>query len=490
MKYDIILHQKNYSTTLVECSQNIASELNQYMSAMAPNFRFMPLYKAGMWDGRLRFFNSSDHSIPSGLVERIYEFAGKGGYTVDCKYERENNIDRAEFKRFVDALKIPFTIRDYQFEAAYDACCKKQINVHISTAGGKSLTIYIVCRFLMMLQKKVILIVPTTQLTEQMLGDFQSYGWDAENFCHTIYSGQKKVFDAPVIISTWQSLYRDKKLFAEFDCMIIDEAQGGKAKELQGIAKSAINAEYRFGFSGTFPEAETADWFAIVGATGPVKTFATYSTLQKAGHIAQIKIYTVKLQYEKDFRIRVYQEGDRDYHVENDIIYSEPKRCLFLCRMVQKMDENVLVLFQKKEKHGHLLRDLFQHELRGKEILYVDGTIDVLDRDEYRKIMEGKTNVVLLATYATLSAGVNIKNLPNIIFASSYKSKIKILQSIGRGLRLHKDKKHLKLYDIVDDVCFRTKDVIFINHSLKHYKERKKYYDAESWPVKEILMKI
>lgn len=495
MNTDIQIYQKNHATIVVQASARISKELSHFMSAMAPNFRFMPLYKQGIWDGRLRFLNG-ENELGIGLIEKVYEFARLGKYTIECKFERFNTIAMSDFSKFIEMLKLPFDIRDYQFNSAYEALTKKNVNIHISTAGGKSAVIYALVRFLTLQEKKILLICPTTQLVEQMFGDFVSYGWDAERYCHRIYSGQRKIFDAPVTISTWQTLskIKDKKLFTEWDCIICDEAQGVKGNEIQKISKLCTNAEYRFGFSGTYPEKDTAEWFAIVGALGPIQTFATYKTLQKEGHIAGIKIFTVKLKYDKDFKIKVYKEGERDYQHENDVIYANNNRSLFLCKMVQNLKENTLVLFQKREKHGHVLRQYFEANLKGKQILYIDGTIDVLDRDEYRKLLEKHTNIVLLATYATLSAGVNIKNLHNIILASSYKSKIKILQSIGRGLRKHKSKTHLKLYDIVDDVSFRAniqgKNTIFINYSLRHAKERQKYYQEQGWECKEIHFNI
>lgn len=498
MSAEIKIFRKNFSTIVLQCSSpTIERELSHYFSAFASNYRFMPLFKQGVWDGRLRFF-TKDNELASGLIEHVYKFARDGKYKVECMFERDNNqLLKRDFDKFVELLDlklngVSITLHDYQYTSIFESINKKNMNVHISTAGGKSMVIYVISRFLTLQDKRVLIVCPTTQLVEQMFGDFESYGWDATTHCHKIYSGQRKLFDSPVSISTWQSLQtiKDKSIFESFDCIIVDEAQGAKANVLQKISKDCINAEYRFGFSGTYPEAGTADWFAITGAFGPIQTFATYKTLQADGRIAPIKIFKVRLKYPKDFKIKVYQEGKREYSTENDLIYAYEARSKFLCKMVQNIDDNVLILFQKKEKHGYVLREIFERELVGKEVLYIDGDIDVLDRDEYRKIMETKNNIVLLATFATVAAGVNIKNLPNVFFASSYKSKVKVLQAIGRGLRLHKNKKCLKLYDIIDDVSFRTKEVIFINYSLKHSKERQKYYDEQSWPCKEVIFNL
>lgn len=491
MSVDIEIFKVNNSTITLQCNHIISAELSRFFSAYAPNYRFMPLYKQGLWDGRLKFF-STNNELSIGLIEKVYKFAELGKYTIQCNFERFNSLQHSDLKQFLELLKLPFELHDYQYNSLYNCLTKKNINVHISTAGGKSAVIYAVTRFLTLQHKKVLIICPTTMLVEQMFTDFQSYGWNAEDHCHRIYSGQRKLFDSAVTISTWQTLskIKDPTIFASWDCIICDEAQGAKGNEIQKVTKKCFNAEYRFGFSGTYPEEGTSEWFAIVGAFGPIQTFATYQTLQKQGHIAAIKIYGVRLKYTKDFRLKVYNDGKKDYQTENDIIYNSSERTAFLCKMVQNLNENTLVLFQKREKHGHVLKKVFEENLIGKRVLYIDGTIDVQQREYIRRLLEENTNIVLLATYATLAAGVNIKNLHNIIFASSYKSKIKVLQSIGRGLRKHQSKHHLKLYDIIDDCSFKTKDIKFINYSLQHYKERKKYYSEQGWISKEIEFNI
>jgi superfamily II DNA or RNA helicase len=491
-KHDIIIHLQTYATVTIECNNTIAGELSQYFSAFAANYRFAPLFKNKMWGGKIYFFKLATNELPIGLVEKLYEFARLGKYTIHCTYERHNCIKREDLQKFVDSLNLPFPMRDYQFEAVYDCITKKIINVQANTSSGKSLIIYVIARFMVYMKKKMIIICPATQLVEQMFGDFISYGWEAERYCHRVYGGQEKFFNAPVTISCWQSMIttkvRKENPYDSFSCLLIDENHLGAAKSIAELSKVCINAEYRFGFSGTYPEQSIADWYTIVGSTGPIKTFTTYKKLQADGHITPLKIYNVMLNYSRDFKLQVYNECGTDYQKQSDLIYNNPDRNQFLLKMVQNLKENCLILFTKKEGHGYGIRELFENELKDKHLIYIDGDISVEDREKARKILETRNDVVMLATYALMSTGINMKNLHSVIFASGYKSKTKTLQSIGRVLRLSPGKKHAKLFDIVDNLSFqdRVNDIKFINHSMNHYKERSEFYRVEEWDVKTV----
>lgn len=495
-KKDIIIHQTSHAIVTIECNSNIAKELSQYFSAYALNYRFAPSFKNKIWDGKIRFFSLQNNELPIGLVDKLYDFARIGNYTIECTYERFNNIKREDLQKFIDTLNLPFPLRDYQFEAVYQCICKKHLNVQASTSSGKSLIIYIIIRFMVYMKLKSIIIVPATQLCEQMFGDFISYGWDAERYCHRVYGGQKKYFDAPVIIACWQSMIttkvRKENPYDSFDCLLIDENHLGSAKSITELSKVCINAEYRFGFSGTYPEPTIADWYSIVGSTGSIKTFTTYKKLEADGYITTLKIYNMILNYHRDFKLKVYNECGTNYQLQNDMIYNNENRNQFILKMVQNLKENCLLLFTKKEGHGYGIRELLENELKDKTLIYIDGDVSVDDREKARKIMEERNDVVMLATYALMSTGINIKNLHNIVFLSGYKSRTKVLQSLGRSLRLKDGKTHAKLFDLVDNVSFidRPKGIKFINHSINHYKERLKYYQEEEWSIKTVQFDI
>lgn len=503
-KSQITIHKKDHATVTLQCDESITRELYNYFSAFATNYRFSPKFKAKMWDGRIRFFKLSTNELPIGLVYKVYEFAQKGGYSIKCNYPLSNKIERSELQKFIESLNLPFEVRPYQFEAIYQSICHKNINVLISTAGGKSLCIYIICRFMMVLKKKVILICSKTSLVEQMYKDFIDYGFNAEKYCHRIYGGQRKFYDSPIIISTWQSLITPKvkqdNPYEDFGCLICDEVHeaASDAGSIQSLARYCVNAEYRYGFSGTYPEPVSAEWHSIVGAFGKIVEFATYKFLQENDYIAKLKIYSIVLNYNSEFKQLLYDATENSnkpsekYQIQNDLIYSNVERNKFILKLVENLKGNTLILFTKKSKHGYLLKEYFENHFGEDQILYIDGDTPLEDREDVRTLLENNTNLKLIATYGTLAAGWNVKNLNNLVLASGYKSRIKVLQSIGRSLRKHKDKDCARLFDLVDNASFKVKETgnRFINYSLDHYITRKKYYDKEDWNVKEEIFKI
>ena len=496
---DLILYKKNESILTVQCNQTITTELYNYFTCFSTNYRFDPRYKQGIWDGKLHYFSRKTNEIAIGMYDKLHEFARKGNYSIKANFNDSNELDREKFQKFINYLELPFPLRPYQFEAAYEACVRKHMNIHVSTAGGKSLIIYIICRYMEMQHKRVLLIAPQVQLTEQMRGDFEEYGWNTDKNCRTIYGGQVKNFSTTVSIATWQTVINEiiktkegKIMISEFDCIIVDEAHMAAGKSIQTIANTCINASYRFGFSGTYPREGCAEWFSIVGAFGPIKTFADYQYLQKHGYIAKLKIFSLLLSYPKEDRLGLYRISPDDYQKQNDFIYGNEKRNIFITKLVKKINGNCLLLFTKKEKHGHIVKDILEKQLEGRKIIYLDGETAIEEREDVRKIIEKENNIILIASYGILSAGWNVKNLHNIVFLSGYKSKVKVLQSIGRGLRLHKDKKYLKLFDLVDDLSFQDKKngIRFINHSIKQSKEREKLYTQQGWDVNTVKIKI
>jgi superfamily II DNA or RNA helicase len=495
---DIIVHKTNEATAFVECSSSIHRELTSYFSVFADNYRFNPKFKAKMWDGKLRFFDYQNH-LPIGLVGHLRDFASKGGYTYHCKFKSGEKIDFHVFKAFVDDLHIiddegnPMEPRDYQLLAAYESLCDGHLNVSSSTASGKSLILYLIVKWLRKHDEKVICIVPSVQLVEQLYSDFLSYGWfNVEEECCRIYAGQKRMIEKGVIISTWQSLYKDKKEFAKFDAILIDEAHGAKAKSITEIMHHSINARYRIGVSGSYPEPATPDWFGIVGGMGPIKVYSTYKSLQDAGYISQIQITVIQLKYPPHIKTKNFKENSAEYSQEQDYVNRFKERITFIRKMSQKLSGNTLILFTKKEAHGYPLHEQLKAELVGKNVLYIDGDTPPKEREYLRQYMETHDNCVLIATYGTLSTGVNIKRIHNIIFASGYKSRVKVIQSIGRGLRKYKDKVFLKLYDIVDDLSFidKRQKIKYINYSIQHFKERLKIYNKEQFAVKYIQYEL
>ena len=369
----------------------------------------------------------------------------------------------------------------------------------ITHNSGKSLIVYIIVRWLIEHDERILCIFPTTQLVEQIYSDFESYGWeDIDSYCCMIYSGKKRLIERQVHLATWQSIASMTKasyneLLASYTAFIQDEAHNhsGSSKVLSSLSKRCINAHYRIGTSGSYPDKDTADWFSVVGATGSIKVYSTYKKLQEAGYISGLKINVIRLNYHIDIKTENYntnvkgKEGVDAYNLETEFINNHPLRNEFISKLLNSVKGNSLVLVTKVDEHGIPLYNYLKQKLPNKRVMYIDGSIPVHERELIRRRLELENGCVLVATYKTLSTGVNIKRLHNVIFAAGTKSRYKVIQSVGRGLRKYKDKKYMQLFDLVDDLSFVDKinDIKYMNYSVKHYKERKKLYSDMDFTV-------
>jgi superfamily II DNA or RNA helicase len=444
----------------VDCDDGLARDLYDFFSYTVPNAKFMPSVKNRYWDGKVRLFSIKTHQIYIGLLPYVDEFCRERGFNFEGVYDvigEKTNYKNTE--NFIKSLNLPFEPRDYQIEAWETAIQYGRQLLLSPTASGKSLIIYMLARYY---DQKTVIIVPTTALVEQMYKDFKSYGYD-EEMCR-IYSGQK-VFDAPITITTWQSLSRaPKDVIQSFDLVVGDEAHLFKAQMLKGILEKMKTTALRFGTTGTLDGSEVHR-LQLEGMFGPCKKVITSSELMEDGTIANLSIDCVILKHPKQKKM--------SYQDEMDYLVSCDSRNEFLCNLVYSLKGNTLILFQFVEKHGEILHKKMFSKL-GKKLHYVYGGTDTLDREAVREIVEKNKDHVILASYGTFSTGVNIKRIDNIIFASPTKSRIRNLQSIGRGLRKTDDKDSMRLFDIADDLQNK-------NYTLSHLKDRINIYNEENF---------
>ena len=325
--------------------------------------------------------------------------------------------------------------------------------------------------------KKILLIVPTTSLVEQMWADFEAYGFNVEENCHKIYSGKDKETDKRVIITTWQSIYKLHPVwFKEFGCIFGDEVHGFKSKSLSSIMNKAYNAEYRFGTTGTLDGTQVHK-LVLEGLFGPVHHVTTTAILQEKKQLSSLDIDIILIKHSKENREKLI---GATYQEEIDFIVSHAGRNRFISNLALSLTGNTLVLFNLVDKHGKVLRDLVEDKIsEGRKLFYVSGETKTNDREAIRNIVETQTDSIVIASLGTFSTGINIKNIHNIVFASPSKSQIRVLQSIGRGLRLSDDGRTTKLYDIADDLRSGKP-----NFTLLHSAERVKIYNREQFKHK------
>jgi superfamily II DNA or RNA helicase len=322
---------------------------------------------------------------------------------------------------------------------------------------------------------KIILIVPTINLVHQMVSDFKDYGWDTEEFVHLIYAGQVKDTAKPLIISTWQSIDDMPGEFYNFDMIMVDEAHHAQAKSIKGIMESSSDTYLRFGCTGTLNEIPTHR-LVLEGLFGEVFQATTTKQLMDDNFISKLLIKTIVLKYDT----AVAKANCRlEYAEEIDFLSQHAKRNLFIRNLALSLDGNVLVLY-RLINHGDILYNLIGQQREHRQVYHIHGGVEGEERERIRHIIESETNAILVGSYGTVSTGINIPSLSNIIFASPYKSKIRVLQSIGRGLRLSDTKQLCTILDISDDLSYKKKK----NTTLRHMMERVKLYASEEFNYK------
>ena len=468
----------------VDTDPGLKHELADYFTFMVPGYQFMPAYRNKMWDGKIRLLDMRSSYIYSGLLPRIEQFAQDRDYDIqyDTGVGLAEEFSLQEGKEFIETLELPesIPIRDYQLSAFVHAVRKKRCLLLSPTGSGKSLIIYSLIRYYDGL--KSLIIVPTTSLVSQLYTDFNEYGvnegWESKENVHYIMSGREKQSDMPVTISTWQSLYKmPQEYFEQYDVIIGDECHQFKAKSLTTLMTKLVNAKYRFGTTGTLDDTETHK-LVLEGLFGRSKKVTTTKQLIDKKQLASFDIKAITLKYPED---QCKSMVRKKYHEEVDFLVGNHKRNAFIRNLAISLKGNTLVLFQYVEKHGNLLHEIIKDKAAvGRKVFYVYGGTEVELREQVRTIVESEKDAIIVASYGVYSTGVNIKNLHNIIFTHPGKSKIRVLQSIGRGLRINEGKEIATLYDIVDDLSHKAHK----NFAHKHFLERYKFYREEKFPVK------
>ena len=468
----------------VDVEPGLAAELSDYFSFYVPGYKFMPAYKNKVWDGKIKLFNRVNGELNAGLYVYMIKFAAERGYEVDTEETDyglpipTEKLDTLLFNSFLESCQLPFMPREYQYDAVVTALTRSRGILLSPTGSGKSFIAYLLIKYYMSMideHKQILIIVPTTSLVEQMVSDFEDYGMMTDDAVHKIYSGKDKNTTKRVIVSTWQSIYKfPPAWFKKFGMVIGDECHGFKSKSLSSIMNKATEAKYRYGLTGTLDGTQTHK-LVLEGLFGPVYQVTKTVELQNDGTLAPLDIDVLVLKYSEETRkawdAKTYQE-EIDWIVRNDC------RNRFIRNLAVGTNGNTLVLFQRVDAHGKPLFDLINSKVKeGRKVFFVSGEVATSDREAIRKIVEKQKDAIIVASLGTFSTGINIRNLHNIIFASPSKSQIKVLQSIGRGLRQSDNGQTTRLYDIADDLHWHKRK----NYTLIHSAERVKIYSKEQF---------
>jgi len=485
----LVISKKNEVYLHVDAEAHIYYELADQFTFEVPGAKFSPAYKKKFWDGKIRLFNTQKKEIYVGLLDRIIQFCKDHGYTyefLDNKYygtpfEVNEMISKEGVKDYMKAIS-KHKPRDYQIEGVYDALRHNRKLLISPTASGKSLMIYSIVRYFVERRKNTLIVVPTTSLVEQMYKDFSDYGWDVGSFCHKIYAGKERETEAQVIITTWQSIYKlPRKYFDRFNVVVGDEAHQFKSKSLISIMTKLGDAKYRYGFTGTLDGTETHKW-VLEGLFGPSYKIIKTNELMKKGHLATLDINVLLLKHPPT-KFNTFEE-------EIQYIIGHTRRNNFIKNLALDLKGNTLILYARVEGHGEPLYELINNNniIENRHVFFVHGGVDTEDREKVREITERESNAIIVASYGTFSTGINIKNLHNVIFASPSKSRIRNLQSIGRVLRKGEQKTRATLYDIADDISYKSRKNYTLNHlieRIKVYNEEKFNYDIVNIPLRK-----
>jgi len=483
---NLVISKSNEVFLKINTEPHIEHELRDHFKFEVPNAKFMPQYRGRNWNGEIHLYDMRSKQIYVGLLDKIVQFCKNYGYTYKFEdnkfygtpFEENNHISYEGVKDYMNSI-CAHTPRKYQIEGVYGALKHNRKLLISPTASGKSLMIYSLVRYYVDKGQKILLVVPTTSLVEQMYKDFLDYGWDAESYCHKIYSGREKSNESSVTITTWQSVYKlDRTFFEEYNCIIGDEAHLFKSKSLISIMTKLHHAKYRFGFTGTLDGTQTHKW-VLEGLFGPSYKVTRTDELMRQGHLSQLDIQCIVLKHKpKNFET---------YNDEIEYLISHEQRNRFIKNLSLDLKGNTLILFARVEAHGQILYDqINMNKGDNRKVFFVHGGVGAEERELVREITEQENNAIIVASYGTFSTGINIKKLHNVIFASPSKSRIRNLQSIGRVLRKGKDKVKATLYDIADDCSTMSKK----NYTLNHFIERIKTYNEENFNYEIISIQL
>ena len=492
METKIIVTKRNEAYVKIKCERGIAQELSDYFTFFVPGHQFTPAFRNRIWDGKIRLFDLRTFELYHGLVSYIEAFCKERDYSLEYGDPRPDLTDDYPVyhaDKFITELDLQsrgqsIGVRDYQKSAYIHSMRNKRALLLSPTSSGKSLIIYLLIRQILEYKcKKGLIIVPTTSLVEQLYSDFADYstanGWKVEDNVHRIYQGKDKHTDLPLTVSTWQSLYtQPNEYFEQFDFILGDEAHLFKAQSLVSIMTKCVNAKYRIGLTGTLDGTKTHK-LVLEGLFGTVEKVTTTKELMDNKQIADFIIKCLVLKHDEE--ICQLMKG-KTYQEEIEYLILNENRNKFIKNLSVSLTGNTLILYQYVDKHGKILYDMISNtkNIGDRKVFFVYGKTDTETREEVRRITEDENDAIIVASYGTFSTGINIRNLHNIIFASPSKSRVRNLQSIGRGLRKMDGKEVATLYDIADDLRVGK----HINFTLQHFIERVKIYTEEKFPFK------
>lgn len=487
--------------TIKKCKLIIRDEVNAQFEGLDPKTRrdcnaalkffihaarHMPAFKLGRWDGCVSFFaiNGNTHV---NLLDKVLDIIISAGYEIELEDHRVSRV--FEFPHVdEDYISInapnpvwpvghpaagePIYLRDYQVDIIRAFLENPQSIQEIATGAGKTLltaTLSHLCEA----HGRTIVIVPNKSLVDQTEADYKNLGLDVG-----VYYGDRKDYNRTHTICTWQSLaimdknskkqtlkptQQDIDTFTkDVVAVMVDETHMAKADQLKSLLCGPFaNVPIRWGLTGTVPK-EEHEFTSILASLGPVVNRLAASELMEKGILSNLQIDILQLMDSLEFE---------SFHEENNFLVTDPNHLDWISEFVQKtsLTGNTLVLINRIETGKQLAE-------RIPEATFIYGSSKAKDRQEaYDDIGQG-TNQIVIASYGVAAVGINIPRIFNLVLVEPGKSFVRVIQSIGRGIRKAKDKDFVQVYDIASTCKF----------SAKHVTERKKTYKAANYPHKVV----
>jgi superfamily II DNA or RNA helicase len=452
-----------------------------------PGARYQPAVRLGRWDGKVSFFQLSGSTYIN-LLPDIIPFLESKNYDIAVTDLREYKT-QFEFTEFTEDTFAdqtwpvghpqagqPIRFRDYQVEIINSFLNNPQSVQEIATGAGKTIMTAALSKSVEQYGRSIV-IVPNKSLVTQTEADYRNLGLDVG-----VYFGDRKEFGKTHTICTWQSLnillkntqagvgeYTIGDFIDDVVLVMVDEVHMAKADALKTLLTGVFSrVPIRWGLTGTIPK-EDYEKVSIFCSLGNVVGKLSASELQEAGHLANCHVNIVQLQDSVEYR---------DYQSELKYLVTNTERIAYLAKMIDSIKEggNTLILVDRIET-GKLLQvelsTLFSL-LKGDrpDVAFVSGATKAGDRkDEYDDIATS-TNKIIIATYGVAAVGINIPRIFNLVLVEPGKSFVRVIQSIGRGIRKAEDKDFVQIWDITSTCKFAK----------RHLTRRKAFYKEANYP--------
>ncbi|AIX13105.1 DNA helicase [Erwinia phage vB_EamM-Bue1] len=485
----------------VVAEPSIEAELYDHFKMPDPNFTPNGYSK---YDGLIRFYHKSNGMIDIGLLYEVFQFAKKHKYTIelDPALKYMNDAPEEEIREFVDGLKlsrktedgdyVPAECRDYQFESVMHGVRDTRCVLRAATSAGKSLILYILARYYRMRRQalestlKTLIVVPSVHLVTQLKANFEEYSqinkFNSDAEVHMVFGDADKFTNKNIVISTWQGIQNmPKEFFHQFGDVVVDEVHTSKADKLSYILNNCIYCDHRVGLTGTLGNNPT-DIMRVKSHFGRVHEIISARELIEKGYAADIEVEMVQLVYP------IPERGllTGDYSDEIEFLISHKARNEVILTMAKYLKGNTAIMFARIDAH---MMVIYEELIKYKQNVFViNGEVPAKVRAEIQAAMERGDDITLLASYGTMQQGVSINKLHNLVLAHPSKSFVRVLQTLGRLMRLHSTKVGTpsKIWDVVDDL--RKPD--YWNHSLRHSLERYRFYTEERHPIKRSTIQL